>query len=60
MNKADDERYDCFSKRICPNCGGKLVERMGRYGEFWGCGNYPHCRFTINIDKETGEIIIKS
>ena len=60
MNKCDDERYDCFSKRICPNCGGKLVERMGRYGDFWGCGNYPHCRFTVNIDKETGEIIMKS
>ena len=30
---------------ICPRCGGKLVLRKGKYGEFWGCSNYPKCRF---------------
>ncbi len=30
----------------CPECGGMLVKRKGRYGEFWGCGNYPECRYT--------------
>lgn len=30
---------------ICPRCGGKLVLRNGKYGEFWGCSNYPKCRF---------------
>ncbi|MBQ8728614.1 MAG: topoisomerase DNA-binding C4 zinc finger domain-containing protein, partial [Oscillospiraceae bacterium] len=29
-------------------CGGSLVERRGRYGTFWGCSNYPKCRFTHN------------
>jgi DNA helicase-4 len=24
----------------CPICGGRLVKREGRYGEFWGCSNY--------------------
>ena len=31
---------------ICPSCGGKLVKRDGKYGEFFGCSNYPKCRFT--------------
>ena len=31
---------------ICPQCGGALVLRHGRYGNFYGCSNYPRCRFT--------------
>ena len=31
---------------ICPKCGGKLVQRHGKYGSFWGCSNYPNCKFT--------------
>jgi len=31
---------------ICPKCGGHLVERNGKYGTFYGCSNYPKCRFT--------------
>lgn len=30
----------------CPECGGILVERKGRYGAFWGCKNFPRCRYT--------------
>lgn len=30
----------------CPQCGGKLVERRGYFGSFWGCSNYPECRYT--------------
>lgn len=31
---------------ICPKCGGYLVERSGKYGHFYGCSNYPKCKFT--------------
>lgn len=31
---------------ICPKCGGHLIERNGKYGTFYGCSNYPKCRFT--------------
>lgn len=31
---------------ICPKCGGHLVLRNGKYGTFYGCSNYPKCRFT--------------
>ncbi|MCX6796475.1 MAG: topoisomerase DNA-binding C4 zinc finger domain-containing protein, partial [Candidatus Falkowbacteria bacterium] len=30
----------------CPQCGGSLVEKNGKYGKFWGCTNYPKCKFT--------------
>ncbi len=36
------------SKRMCPNCHIPLVKRIGSYGEFWGCPNYPRCRYTQN------------
>ena len=31
---------------ICPKCGGHLIGRNGKYGIFYGCSNYPKCRFT--------------
>lgn len=34
---------------ICPRCGGQLLKRKGKFGEFFGCCNYPRCRFTKNI-----------
>ena len=27
----------------CPSCGAQLVERTSRYGQFFGCTNYPKC-----------------
>lgn len=35
-----------ISHGICPMCGGQLVLRTGKYGEFYGCSNYPRCRYT--------------
>lgn len=32
---------------ICPKCGGNLVLRNGKYGQFKGCSNYPKCRFIV-------------
>lgn len=36
-----------IEKGICPRCGGKLVEREGKYGRFLGCSNYPRCKFIL-------------
>jgi len=30
--------------RKCPVCGGSVVRREGKWGEFWGCENYPTCK----------------
>ena len=33
----------------CPRCGGALKLRCGKYGQFYGCSNYPKCKFTYSI-----------
>lgn len=33
----------------CPRCSGNLVERNGKNGRFYGCSNYPKCRYTKNL-----------
>lgn len=38
-----------INRGICPRCGAKLVLRNGQNGEFYGCSNYPRCKFTKNI-----------
>jgi DNA topoisomerase I len=40
-------RGDGGDPRQCPTCGtGKLSLKVGRFGAFIGCSNYPECRFT--------------
>lgn len=41
----------------CPKCGGKLVLRKGKNGEFYGCANFPKCRYTKAKNEESGMII---
>ena len=33
----------------CPKCGGRLILREGKYGKFYGCSNFPKCRYTKKI-----------
>lgn len=39
------EQQRNLERGICPRCGGKLVLRNGQHGQFWGCSNYPKCKF---------------
>ena len=32
----------------CPRCGGALILRKGKFGAFYGCRNFPSCRYTQN------------
>ena len=36
---------------VCDKCGGKMVVRNGKFGEFLACGNFPKCRNIKSIDK---------
>ena len=36
---------NCDSTK-CPWCGGDLIKRNGKYGDFIGCTNYPKCKYT--------------
>ena len=38
----------------CENCGNPMVFKMGRYGKFMACSNFPDCRNTKPIVKEIG------
>jgi DNA topoisomerase I len=47
----------------CPECGGDLLERRGRFGKFIACSNYPDCKYKRNLpgseraeDQPTDEI----
>lgn len=44
--EANSRRRARIAEGRCPKCGGMLVERYGTYGRFWGCANYPGCRYT--------------
>ena len=52
----DQERYKCRdcgqSIEACPECGGWLQTRMGKYGRFLGCTSYPSCKYTRKIQLE--------
>ncbi len=40
-------KEDGTNPRLCPTCGtGTLGLRLGRFGAFLGCTNYPECNFT--------------
>ena len=38
----------------CEHCGNPMVFKMGRYGKFMACSNFPDCRNTKAIVKEIG------
>ena len=46
IRKRQKEYDRSVRKGYCPRCGGKLVLREGKHGSFYGCSNYPDCKFT--------------
>ncbi|HSP50765.1 MAG TPA: type I DNA topoisomerase [Pseudolabrys sp.] len=50
-------RSDGGDVRQCPTCGtGKLSLKVGRFGAFIGCSNYPECRFTRQMTPGAGGV----
>lgn len=59
VSTAERHRAHAASARVpvCPKCGAQMVLRTGKTGarkgqRYWGCGNYPACRYTRNLDGE--------
>ncbi len=57
-----DNAYEKMEKKelekvgeICPDCGGELVYRTGRFGKFISCSNFPKCRYTRQLEKPEKE-----
>lgn len=47
------------TKEICPQDNGKLIIRIGRFGKFMACENFPTCKFTKPLVQETNFICPK-
>jgi DNA topoisomerase-1 len=49
-------RGDSVDPRTCPSCdGGRLALKVGKFGPFISCSNYPECRFTRQFAGANGE-----
>ena len=40
--------------QVCELCGGEMLKRRGRYGDFIACSNYPKCKNTKQILRPIG------
>ena len=51
------EKEDGSDPRRCPTCGtGQLSLKLGKFGAFIGCSNYPECKHTMQLsDAATGQ-----
>ena len=36
--------------KVCPICGAPLVIKLGKYGRFYACSNFPKCRYTAPLE----------
>ncbi|HXL99720.1 MAG TPA: type I DNA topoisomerase [Rhizomicrobium sp.] len=44
--------------RVCPTCGdGRLSLKLGKFGAFVGCSNYPNCRYTRQLNQKEGDAV---
>ncbi|MBB4066712.1 type I DNA topoisomerase [Gellertiella hungarica] len=49
------KRDDGSDPRVCQVCGtGQLSLKLGKYGAFVGCSNYPECNYTRQLSNEGG------
>jgi len=49
------KREDGSDPRVCQVCGtGQLSLKLGKYGAFVGCSNYPECSYTRQLSNEGG------
>lgn len=59
LNKAENDMAEIEIKDEpagfkCPECGHDMVIKIGRYGKFYACSNFPDCRHTEAIVKKIG------
>ncbi|MDJ0447142.1 type I DNA topoisomerase [Methylocystis sp. JR02] len=49
-------KEDGSDPRLCPACSaGQLSLKVGKFGAFIGCSNYPECRYTRTLSPPTGD-----
>ncbi|WQU98358.1 type I DNA topoisomerase [Helicobacter pylori] len=62
MDKIEAGKKNITSQKVhektgesCPKCGGELVKKNSRYGEFIACNNYPKCKYVKQVGNANDE-----
>ncbi|WP_187834514.1 type I DNA topoisomerase [Helicobacter pylori] len=62
MDKIEAGKKNIISQKVhektgqsCPKCGGELVKKNSRYGEFIACNNYPKCKYIKQTETANNE-----
>ncbi|WP_120900575.1 type I DNA topoisomerase [Helicobacter pylori] len=62
MDKIEAGKKNIVSQKVhektgqsCPQCGGELVKKNSRYGEFIACNNYPKCKYVKQTENANNE-----
>ncbi|WP_283491760.1 type I DNA topoisomerase [Helicobacter pylori] len=62
MDKIEAGKKNIISQKVhektgqsCPKCGGELVKKNSRYGEFIACNNYPKCKYIKQTENANNE-----
>lgn len=62
MDKIEAGKKNIVSQKVhektgqsCPKCGGELVKKNSRYGEFIACNNYPKCKYVKQTENANNE-----
>jgi DNA topoisomerase-1 len=53
--KTKEVKKEDFQEKLdqsCPDCGGDLIIKFGRFGKFIACSNYPNCKHTEKTEAE--------
>lgn len=45
VSTSDKREIRGYNPDECPWCGGQIIEKIGRYGKFRSCSNYPRCEY---------------
>ncbi len=60
MDKIEAGKKNIISQKVhektgqsCPKCGGELVKKNSRYGEFIACNNYPKCKYVKQTENDS-------
>lgn len=55
-NKYDEikeQKIEEKTDKTCPECGGEIVIKYGRFGKFYACKNFPECKHTEKLESKS-------
>lgn len=38
-----------LTQEKCPKCGSQIIIRLGKFGKFYSCSNFPKCKYTESL-----------